>query len=200
MDSDDFEPKSPQKRLHVFTGSDSAHHFRFREHVRIFSGQPAIRGQARTENAPFPGQIDTNGLAIAWELIHFGRTGVDPNADPDGDGMSNWQEYVADTDPQDLHSRLRITAFSVLSSSGNDENDFPTWTSEPTRQYRLQFRTSLNTGASWLAVGAWRVLLLFPTRGVDSQLAKEEGIHVRLLRDAVLESGADAVPGAIAHE
>ena len=34
-----------------------------------------------------PGALDSNGLPIAWELQNFGHTGVDPNADPDGDGM-----------------------------------------------------------------------------------------------------------------
>src|SRR5262249_9691413 len=32
---------------------------------------------------------DGNGLPDAWEIFWFGRTGIDPNADPDGDGASN---------------------------------------------------------------------------------------------------------------
>lgn len=34
-----------------------------------------------------------------WQLQHFGQTGVDPNADPDGDGLTNLQEFHAGTDP-----------------------------------------------------------------------------------------------------
>jgi len=59
---------------------------------------------------------DTNGLPDWWELQYFGTTGVDPNADPDGDGFSNWQEYTADTDPTDASSFLRITG--VVRESG----------------------------------------------------------------------------------
>ena len=58
----------------------------------------------------WPGRLDGNGLPIAWGLLNFGTTGVDPNADPDHDGMSNAQEYLAGTDPNNSNSVLRITA------------------------------------------------------------------------------------------
>ena len=57
-----------------------------------------------------PGTLDTNGLPVAWELTCFGTTGVNPDADPDGDGMSNLQEYLAGTDPNDPNDRLQVTA------------------------------------------------------------------------------------------
>ncbi len=56
---------------------------------------------------------DGNGLPDWWEQLYFGHTGVDPNADPDGDGMSNWQEYAADTDPLNPDSSLRLTGLQV---------------------------------------------------------------------------------------
>src|SRR5215471_7246137 len=33
-----------------------------------------------------------NSLPVDWELSYFGRTGIDPFADPDGDGMNNLAE------------------------------------------------------------------------------------------------------------
>lgn len=60
-----------------------------------------------------PGQLDTNGLPIAWELTYFGTMGVNPNADPDGDGMSNLQEYLAGTNPKDTADCLLITAYTA---------------------------------------------------------------------------------------
>ncbi|HWX20795.1 MAG TPA: LamG-like jellyroll fold domain-containing protein [Candidatus Binatia bacterium] len=45
------------------------------------------------------GDSDGNGLPDAWEFRYFNRIGIDPNADPDGDGLSNMQEYQAGTDP-----------------------------------------------------------------------------------------------------
>lgn len=36
---------------------------------------------------------DGTGMLDGWEVLYFGRTGIAPNADPDGDGLSNYQEY-----------------------------------------------------------------------------------------------------------
>jgi len=89
-----------------------------------------------------PGALDGNGLPIAWELQNFGHTGVDPNADPDHDGMSNLQEYLAGTDPNNTNSNLRITAESF--SSGGTSAAL-TWNSVPTRYYYLQKSLKLGT-------------------------------------------------------
>ena len=54
---------------------------------------------------------DGSGLPMAWELAYFGVTGVDPNADPDGDGVSNFLEHLDGTDPTNPNSvrpRLNI--------------------------------------------------------------------------------------------
>jgi hypothetical protein len=42
---------------------------------------------------------DGSGLPVIWEQIYFGRTGVDPNGDPDHDGLSNLQEWNYHTNP-----------------------------------------------------------------------------------------------------
>jgi hypothetical protein len=42
---------------------------------------------------------DGNGLPDAWELSNFGHLGVDPQADPDGDGLTNLQESQRGTNP-----------------------------------------------------------------------------------------------------
>jgi hypothetical protein len=97
-----------------------------------------------------PGQLDVNGLPIAWELLNFGHTGVDPNADPDSDGMSNYQEYIAGTNPNDANSDLEITAFN---STVGGTNASVTWESVLTRNYYLQKRLSLAVGSPWFDSG-----------------------------------------------
>ncbi len=42
---------------------------------------------------------DGNGLPDWWQLQYFGYVGVDPYADPDGDGWNNLQEYQKGTNP-----------------------------------------------------------------------------------------------------
>ena len=49
---------------------------------------------------------------IAPFMAAEGRTEYDPAADWDGDGISNYGEYKAGTNPFDPSDRLRITAFS----------------------------------------------------------------------------------------
>lgn len=83
-----------------------------------------------TAASPTPGtlnanpQIDADGdqLPDAWELAH----GLDPRSgagfdgvlgDPDGDGQTNLQEYLAGTDPRDFRSYLGITSVSLNGAS-----------------------------------------------------------------------------------
>jgi hypothetical protein len=72
-------------------------------------------------------------LAIAWELTYFGVTGLNPNADPTGKGMTLEQDYLAGTDPNDPNSILRITAES-FSSGGTSA--MLTWDSVTTRSLK----------------------------------------------------------------
>lgn len=45
-----------------------------------------------------------SGLPIAWEIQYFGHTDVDPNADADGDGLNNLQEFQAGSNPNDFYN------------------------------------------------------------------------------------------------
>jgi len=57
-----------------------------------------------------PGE-DTNvdGIPDAGKS-NFGTIAIDPNADPDGDKVSNLSEYYAGTNPNDGNDYLRITS------------------------------------------------------------------------------------------
>jgi hypothetical protein len=46
-----------------------------------------------SHSSPTNYTTDGSGMADGWEILYFKRTGIDPNADPDGDGLSNYQEF-----------------------------------------------------------------------------------------------------------
>lgn len=62
-------------------------------------GEPAgsLPGSLRRDS-------DQNGLDDAWERLFFGRLGVDPDEDSDGDQFTNREEYEAGTNPRDALS------------------------------------------------------------------------------------------------
>lgn len=83
-----------------------------------------------------PGDVidsDMDGMSDEFENEFFGsRTGGDPNADDDGDGMTNLQEYRAGTNPIDPNSVLRIDAIRREAN-----NILVVFKTAPDRAYRL---------------------------------------------------------------
>ena len=65
---------------------------------------------------------DHNGLPDAWERQHFGAIGIDPHADPDGDGADNLQEYKDDTDPTNADS---VREPEIVIMGGNGQQSLP---------------------------------------------------------------------------
>jgi hypothetical protein len=62
---------------------------------------------------------DQDGLPDDWERAHHldPESAADAAQDSDGDGLTNWQEYVAGTDPQDPASVLKVLSL-ILPSGG----------------------------------------------------------------------------------
>jgi len=56
-------------------------------------------GSDPANRASLPGDIDGDGLPDAWEMGWWGTLDFGPADDPDGDGLSNLQEYQFHTDP-----------------------------------------------------------------------------------------------------
>ena len=92
---------------------------------------------------------DVNGLLKAWELQYFGHLGVDPNADPDGDGMSNLSEMLAGTNPNDPGSQLAFIAVEPVVGGGAHI----VWSSQPGKVYRILRSRDLLGGFAPLGQG-----------------------------------------------
>ena len=78
-----------------------------------------------------------------WQLQYFGHLGVDPFADPDHDGMNNYQEYLAGTDPTNPNS-----VFKIISVSGNPGGALIQWSSVSGKFYTVQRTPDLNSAFS----------------------------------------------------
>jgi hypothetical protein len=106
---------------------------------------------ALVQTDTIPGGVDSNadGLPDAWERTYFGTVSVNPNADADGDGMSNREEYLAGTNPTNAADKLTITAFTT-SIGGTNVN--VTWSSVLTRRYHIQKTTNV-LAQNWLDSG-----------------------------------------------
>ena len=77
-----------------------------------------------------------------WSQRLFGSL-VSQTADADGDGRTNYQEYLAGTNPTDPNSRLAVTAFAPGPGGGFSL----TWETQAGKTYRVERATNLDPGA-----------------------------------------------------
>jgi hypothetical protein len=94
--------------------------------------------------------INEGHHAVMWD-----QEGQWMEEDADADGHSFWQEIVAGTDPEDVHS-----VFQIQGSRWTDQGALEiTWTSVPDKRYLIE-RRSMEDGSVWIPVQS-------PTQGAD---------------------------------
>lgn len=94
---------------------------------------------------------DGDGLSDQWEFDHFGSaTSTVGSADADGDGVDHLGEFLADTDPLDAASQLRIDWLPPSSNPAPFAVSFPSRTS---RIYRIGYIDATADG-TWLGATA----------------------------------------------
>jgi hypothetical protein len=115
---------------------------------------------------------DHNGIDDTWEMLYFGHLlgAAGAALDADGDGLSNYAEYLAGTDPTEPGSALRI----LQANLGPTTNSLQlTFASVPGRTYDLQTTPALAPPA-WTAIqtnilaGGTQTTLLVPANSYPS--------------------------------
>jgi hypothetical protein len=107
-----------------------------------------ISGFGVTVDSISPG-VDTDGDGIpdAWELLYAGNlTTFSATGDFDGDGATDLEEYLADTNPVDPTDFLHVLDLSVAPDGSSSK---VTWSTKSTRQYLIQVRPSLDPTKPW---------------------------------------------------
>jgi glucose/arabinose dehydrogenase len=91
---------------------------------------------------------DTAGIGISddWQRTQFGTVGIDPNGDPDHDGMSNFAEFWGGTNPHDDTSFLTIESLTILA----DGQAKITWRSARGVSYLVKYSDNFIT---WSVLG-----------------------------------------------
>jgi hypothetical protein len=107
---------------------------------------------------------DGDGIPDAWELFWAGDlSSLSREGDYDGDGVSDYEEYLADTNPMDPEDQFRILAYE-----SSENSSLLSWTSKPTRVYQAQ-------SSSTLEAGEWRGLGLQFPQGEITTMEIEHG-------------------------
>lgn len=123
--------------------------------------------------------LNGNGMSDVWEWV-YSATGLNPNADSDGDGFSNFKEAIAGTNPFDSNSVPKISLFSVSATNGSI-----TMAAQLGKLYQLQSITNLSS-TNWLTETS-----LVVRAGTNFTFPSPVSSSIKFYRTTISDVGSD---------
>ena len=94
-----------------------------------------------------PFDWNANGISDGWEWNNFTNLTTSSSGDSDGDGINNYAEYLAGTQPTNASSRFRMTDCATPVATTNHQVNVST---EPGRKYTIYWAEGvLTNGMNW---------------------------------------------------
>jgi len=101
--------------------------------------------------------LNHNGISDAWEKYYFGAVTTNRTqlTDTDGDGVSDYAEFIAGTNPTNAASSLKVLS-ATPQPNGRMNLE---WSAIPGRAYQVQSSTDLN---AWDPISPWAQAVTSP--------------------------------------
>jgi hypothetical protein len=144
------DPKSVNRNFFIWKQLQPGREYSFRVVYQLKDGRRSPMS-AFGFNKTWGRDFNLDGLPDDWQTAFFGRdSGKWPatNADSDGDGATNFNEFLAGTNPADTSSSLK------LELSAMEQGQRLSWQTEPGSVYQLEKANRLGPGViQWRAEG-----------------------------------------------
>ena len=109
-----------------------------------------LTNYAKTDIIQSGADTDSDGIPDAWERQRAGNLTTLTNGDADGDGVSDRNEYLADTNPTNATSLLKFTSIRIVNPPQATQVEV-SWVSSEARNYKLLSRGTVESNA-WSVV------------------------------------------------
>ncbi len=142
-------PKSVTENWFIWRGLRSGSEYAFRVSYVLQSGRESVLSNYSLSRT-WGRDLSQDNLPDDWQLEYFGRdrsVWPGPELDSDNDGATNFEEFLAGTNPSDSDSKLELSIVDM------ETGQRLTWKAEPGSVYQLQQSGAIGSSNNWINFG-----------------------------------------------